>query len=335
VIVIILACFGTPADAWSATDDGALLKQAQEIFQPLPKDMGTTAFPVVPERVSLGRALFFDPRVSADGTVSCATCHQAAHYGTDGLAKSRGPHGRLTARNAPTVLNAALQIKQGWRGDWDDVESQATKALIDPAMYGQPSFAAAMGKLKAIAGYQPMFRKAFPGEPDPVTPENWGKAIGAYERTLATPSPFDRFLAGDAAALAPEAKKGLQKFIDNGCVDCHSGPGVGGGMFQKFGLAGNYWKETHSAVIDKGRFDITHKRDDLYFFKVPSLRNVAMTAPYFHDGSVSTLEDAVRIMAKLQVRTTLSPDDVHDLIAFLKSLTGPLPEPFAPPASVR
>jgi len=323
------------ASAWAADDDAALLKQAQEAFQPLPKDLGTKEFPITQARIDLGRALFFDSRISVDGSLSCASCHQPAHYGTDGLAKSRGPRGQPTARNAPTVLNAALQIKQGWRGDWDNVEDQATKALVDPSMYGHSSYGAAMAPIKAISGYLPMFQRAFPGEADPITPGNWGKAIGAYERTLVTPSRFDRFLAGDATALSSEEKTGLHKFIDDGCVDCHSGLGVGGGMFQIFGLTGHYWKETHSAKIDRGRFDVTHKRDDLYFFKVPSLRNVAMTAPYFHDGSASTLADAVRIMAKLEVAATVSPDDVRDIVAFLKSLTGTLPEQFAPPVPAR
>ncbi|HLI14167.1 MAG TPA: cytochrome c peroxidase [Alphaproteobacteria bacterium] len=331
MLLAAAACAGLLAQGWAAGADDALLKQAREIFQPLPTDMGTTAFPVTPARVALGRALFFDVRLSVDGMVSCVTCHQPAHYGADGLARSRGARGRLTARNTPSVLNAALQLKQGWRGDWDDVESQATAALVSPDMYGQPSLAAAMAKLKSIAGYRALFAKAFPGEADPETPANWGKAIGAYERTLVTPAPFDRFLAGDATALSPEARKGLGIFIDSGCVDCHAGPGVGGGMIQKFGLAGDYWKATHSKTIDKGRFDITHKRDDLYFFKVASLRNVAKTAPYFHDGSVADLADAVRIMAKLQVQRTFTDAEVRDVIAFLDSLTGALPADFAPP----
>jgi cytochrome c peroxidase len=330
----LAACIAAPAIAQAAAGDATLLKDARASFQPLPRDMGTKDFPTTPARVALGRALFFDPRLSIDGKVSCAICHQPAHYGTDGLALSRGPDGRVTARNAPTVLNAALQVSQGWRGDWPNVESQAVAALTDPAMYGQPSPAAATDRLKAIPGYLPLFRKAFPGETDPITPLNWGKAIGAYERTLVTPAPFDRFLAGDASALSPEAKRGLRKFLDNGCMDCHAGPGVGGGMIQKFGLAGDYWKETHSARIDKGRFDLTHQDDDLYFFKVPSLRNVARTAPYFHDGSVSGLPEAVRIMGRLQIQTDLDTADTSDIVAFLRSLAGRPPASFAPPPAL-
>ena len=315
--------------AAAAEDDSVLLKDARIGLETLPKDMATSEFPITPALVELGRALYFDPRISVDGTVSCARCHQPALYGTDGLPKSRGARDQANQRNAPTVLNAALQIKQNWRGDRENVEDQATKALIEPSVYGQPNFGAAMDRLKAIAGYLRMFQRALPEEADPITPRNWGKAIGAYERTLVTPSRFDAFLAGDLTALSSEEKKGLRKFIDIGCIDCHSGPGVGGGMIQKFGLKEDYWKETKSAKIDKGRFDITRDPSDMYFFKVPSLRNVAMTAPYFHDGSVRSLEDAVRIMAKVQIGTSLNAEDTRAIVAFLNSLTGALPDQFA------
>src|SRR5579885_3074576 len=169
-------------------DDTWLLTDSQAIFKPLPADMATADFPITPERVALGRALFFDPRVSVDGTVSCARCHQPSLYGTDGLAKSRGNHDKPNPRNAPTVLNAALQFVAHWRGDRKNVEDQATQALIGPPSFGNADYASAMAKLKAIPGYAAMFQRAFPGEADPVTPENWGKAIGAYERTLVTPA---------------------------------------------------------------------------------------------------------------------------------------------------
>ena len=176
---------------WAATpDDEALLKQAQATFKPLPKDMGTAEYPITPERVTLGRLLFFDPRISLDGTVSCSKCHQPYLYGTDALAKPIGVKDRQNPRNAPTVLNAALQMSAHWRGDRVNVEDQATKALIGPPSFGQPEFQAAMAKIKAIPTYPEMFRKAFPTDEEPITPENWGKAIGAYERTLVTPSPL-------------------------------------------------------------------------------------------------------------------------------------------------
>ena len=313
-----------------AADNGAdLLKQAQDIFKPLPKDMATAEFPITPDRVALGRKLFFDPRVSVDGTVSCARCHQPALYGTDGLAKPHGAHDKLNPRNAPTVFNAALEFVAHWRGDRKNVEDQAKQALVGPPSFGNPDYAAAMARLKAIPGYPEMFRKVFPGENDPVTPDNWAKAIGAYERTLVTPSPFDRYLAGDTKALSSAAQEGLRTFIDTGCVACHNGPDIGGGMYQKFGVVEDYWKETGSKEIDKGRFDVTHDQADMYVFKVPGLRNVAMTPPYFHDGSVTTLAKAVHVMAKVQLGRTLSEADANKIVAFLGSLTGKLPADFA------
>ncbi len=319
----------TSSVAWAAMpDEAALLKQAQAIFKPLPKDMGTAEYPIAPERVTLGRLLYFDPRISLDGTVSCAKCHQPDLYGTDALAKPIGVKDRQNPRNAPTVLNAALQIAAHWRGDRVNVEDQAMKALIGPPSFGQPDFQLAMAKIKAIPGYGEMFRKAFPANNEPITPENWRKAIGAYERTLVTPSPFDAYLAGDIQALSPSARVGLRKFIDTGCIACHSGVGVGGGVYQKFRVVEDYWKETHSQVIDKGRSDVTNNPADLYVFKVPVLRNVAVTPPYFHDGSVATLPEAVHVMGKVQLGKDLSKQDVDAIVTFLGSLTGRLPKDF-------
>ncbi|HET9652000.1 MAG TPA: cytochrome c peroxidase, partial [Usitatibacter sp.] len=229
-----------------------------------------------------------------------------------------------------TVLNAALQVSAHWRGDRTGVEDQAIKALVGPPSFGNASFDAAVAKMKAIPGYAAMFRKAFPAEADPVTVQNWGKAIGAYERTLVTPSPFDDYLNGNVQALGEKARTGLAKFIETGCASCHNGVGVGGATYQKFGVVAEYWKETHSEPVDKGRFDVTNSPADMYVFKVPGLRNVAMTAPYFHDGSVGSLADAVRIMAKVQLGKELAPDDVQAIVAFLDSLTGRLPAEFQP-----
>ena len=308
-----------------------LLKQARALFKPLPKDMATPEYPVSPARVALGKRLFFDPRISLDGTVSCSRCHQVSLYGTDALAKAVGVKDRVNPRNAPTVLNAALEFAAHWRGDRKNVEDQATQALIGPPSFGEPDYAAAMARLKAIRGYAPLFARAFPGEKDPITPENWGFAIGAYERTLVTPSPFDAYLKGNTRALSPMARSGLGKFISTGCAACHNGVDVGGGMFQKFGVMKDYWKETGSTQIDKGRYDVTGKTGDMYVFKVPSLRNVAMTPPYFHDGSVATLPQAIRVMAKVQLGKTLSDQDVREITAFLNSLTGTLPADFHEP----
>jgi cytochrome c peroxidase len=313
----------------AASNDAELLRDAQRLFKPLPKDAATAEFPITPERVELGRRLFFDPRISADGTVSCARCHQPALYGTDGLPKARGAFDRLNDRRAPTLLNAALEFKAHWRGDRENVEDQASQAATGPASFGNPDNASTMSKVNAIAGYPELFRKAFAAEPDPVTIGNWGKAIGAYERTLLTPSRFDGYLAGNSESLSEPERQGLRTFMNTGCGGCHNGVVVGGGMFRKFGVVEDYWKETGSKEVDKGRFDVTNNPADMYVFKVPGLRNVAMTPPYFHDGSARTLPEAVRIMAKVQLGKTLSDQDTNAIVRFLGSLTGKVPANFA------
>jgi cytochrome c peroxidase len=197
--------------AQAASNDAQLLLDAQRVFKPLPKDAATAEFPITPERVELGRKLFFDPRISVDGTVSCSRCHQAALYGTDGLPKARGAFDKLNDRRAPTVFNAALQFKAHWRGDRENVEDQASQAPTGPASFGNPDNASSIAKVKAIPGYTELFRKAFPAEPDSVTIGNWGKAIGAYERTLLTPSHFDEYLAGNAEALSAPSDRGYAR----------------------------------------------------------------------------------------------------------------------------
>lgn len=315
--------------------DNALLTRAQALFKPLPADAATPDRPITPELVSLGRALFFETRVSTDGKQSCGECHQPMYYGTDALPRSVGNTGKVLPRNVPTVFNTAMQFAQHYGGNRVDVEEQALKALVSPLAYGNKDFAAAEARLRAITGYRPMFERAFPGQAEPVTAENWSKAIGAYERTLLTPAPFDRFLKGDTAALSAQAKQGLDKFINLGCAGCHSGVTVGGQMYQKFGLTQDYWNLTGSTEIDifkgrdKGRFQDTKKDEDAFIFKVQQLRNVAVTPPYFHDGSVAELPDAVRVMGKLQLGRDLADGDVADIVAFLESLTGEVPQQFA------
>jgi cytochrome c peroxidase len=325
VLAVALAITATTV----SSADKSLLEQARSAFTPLPQTIATPDNPLTPEKVALGRMLFFEPRVSVDGTVSCSRCHQPGLYSTDALPKPIGALHRENPRNAPVIFNAALQIAEHWRGDRTSVEDQAMQALIGPPSFGNPSYEVAMAKLKAIPGYPELFARAFPDDKEPITPQNWAKAIGAYERTLVTPAPFDAYLEGNDRALTAEAQAGLREFMQVGCAGCHNGAGVGGGMFQKFGLVEDYWKETRSPTPDKGRFDVTHKDADLYVFKVPILRNVARTPPYFHDGSVATLPEAVRIMAKVQLGKTLSETQIADIVAFLDSLTGRIPDTFA------
>jgi cytochrome c peroxidase len=329
----LLAAFAS-ALAAEETEQG-LLDRARALFKPLPADAGTAQRPLRPERVALGRALFFETRVSTDGKQSCAACHQPSLHGTDALPRSVGNQGRIIPRNAPTVFNTALQFVQHYGGNRVDVEEQAVKALVSALAYGNADYAAAEARLRALPGYRAMFEKAFPGEPEPVTAENWGKAIGAYERTLLTPAAFDRYLGGDTSALSAQAKQGLDKFMSYGCSGCHNGVTVGGQMYQKFGITQDYWTLTGSKEIDlfkgrdKGRFQDTKNEADAFIFKVQQLRNVAVTPPYFHDGSVAQLGDAVRIMAKLQLARDLNDADVADIVAFLESLTGDVPPQFA------
>lgn len=317
------------ATAEGSLSDAPLMEQARELFKPLPEDLATDAYPTTAARVALGRKLFFDPRISLDGTVSCANCHRPGLYGTDALPKSVGVEHRLNARNAPTVLNAALQSTAHWIGDRENVEDQAAKALIGRSSFGNSDVSAAARKIIELPGYADEFKQAFPGDPEPVKPDNWGRAIGAYERTLVTPSPFDAYLKGDADALKGLARQGLKAFIDIGCVSCHNGVGIGGTSFKKFGIFGDYWKETGSQTRDEGRFAATKDPADRWLFKVPTLRNVAMTPPYFHDGSVATLSEAIRVMGKLQLNKDLTPTQIDELSAFLTSLTGDLPPGFA------
>ena len=313
----------------AAGKDAALLKQAQEIFQSLPKDMATAEFPITRERVELGRALFFDPRLTIDTNMSCSSCHQPAFYGTDALPKPTGVKQRPHPRHVPTNLNAGTSFVIHWRGNRTNLEDQVFQALTSPITSGQPDEKAVIDRLARIPGYTPLFKAAFPDEPQPLTLRNVAKAVGAYERTLVTPSPFDAYLAGNWEALPPAARAGLEKFIDSGCVACHHGVGVGGGMYREFGVVEDYWKATGSDPIDKGRFDVTKDPNDLYVFRVASLRNVAMTPPYFHDGSVATLPEAVKVMARVQLGVSLNDADTGDIVAFLESLTGELPENFA------
>lgn len=319
---------GAPSGADGAAAREAavrLVARAQAQFGALPKPPESP-----PELVALGRRLFFETRVSADGQVGCVTCHQPALWGTDGLPVSKGAFGRLNPRNAPTVFNSAHQFAAHWRADRESVEDQARRALLGKPSFGLESNEQAVKKLSGLPGYAEAFQRAFPQSSAPVSVENWGVAIGAYERTLVTPAPLDAFLNGDSSALSSQAQAGLQTFLDFGCGRCHGGALLGGASTAKFGVTTAYAPLTQSEPIDAGRFDVTHDEADRFVFKVPSLRNVQKTAPYFHDGSVTSLPRAIEIMAQVQLGATFTPAQVSDVVAFLESLTGPVPESFAP-----
>lgn len=318
----------------AASDDQALLDKARALFKPLPASAALENTALTPERVALGKALFYETRVSSDGRQGCVSCHNPAYHGGDSLPLSMGIHGKVLPRNAPTVFNTALLVAQHYGGNRASVEEQAVKALTSPVAYGNANYEQAEKKLVQL-GYQPWFDKAFAGEAKTLSADNWGKAIGAFERTLLTPAPFDSYLKGDSQALSAQAKQGLKTFIDTGCAGCHNGVTVGGQSFQKFGITQDYWLLTGSTEkeafkgYDKGRYQDTKNDADAFMFKVSQLRNVAMTPPYFHDGSAATLPQAVRIMAQLQLGKQLSDAQVADIVNFLESLTGQVPADFA------
>ncbi len=297
-----------------------LLDQAKQHFSPLPLVFETPDNPLTPAKVALGKLLFYDPRVSADGSSSCFKCHWTNLYFTDGLKTSIGGNCRPGPRNSPTVLNAAGEISQHWVGNRSSVEDQAKHALAVPGSYGHASYAEAEKRIREL-GYTRLFQDAFPGGQDPVTADHFAQAVGAFERTLSTPSRFDEYLNGNTKALTAAEAEGLKAFMQIGCAGCHNGAPVGGRMYQKFGVKQAYWELTKSEKPDEGRFTVTQNPSDRYVFKVPPLRNVQMTAPYFHDGSVARLEDAVAIMARLQLGKTLSDAQAASIIDFLDVLT--------------
>ena len=319
---VIVLSIATGANV-GAQESGDLLARAKQIFgSPLPQVISSETNPITPAKVKLGKVLFYETRVSLDGTVSCARCHPFDLYAADGLKKSIGIQCKVNPRNAPSILNAAGEISEHWVGNRKDVEDQATEALLGPASFAMTS---AESVLIEIGGYLPLFQEAFPGDKNPISAENFGKAIGAFERTLVTPSPFDDFLKGNEKALTEGQTQGLKTFIEAGCMTCHSGTYVGGQMYQKFGVLEPYWTYTKSDTIDQGRYEVTKQESDRYSFKVPILRNVEKTPPYFHDGSVSSLVDAVWIMGKIQLGKDLTKQEKEDIVSFLASLTGVIP----------
>jgi len=330
-ILFIVAC-NNKSDQTSTSapsikkSDKELLQQAQHIFKPLPSLAESAENPITPERVKLGKLLFFDTRLSKTGNNSCNSCHNLATFGVDNLPTSKGDDGKFGSRNSPSCINAAFQVAQFWDGRAKDVEEQAGGPILNPAEMAIPSKDFLVKKLKKVKEYVDLFKVAYPSDKDPLTYNNIQKSIGAFERTLATPSPFDKYLTGDSTALDADQKQGLAAFIKVGCIQCHNGVGIGGSTFQKFGVYADYRTFTHSKTNDEGRKNITKLESDKDFFKVPSLRNVAKTFPYFHDGSVSDLKQAVLIMGKAQLNKDLTETQVNDIVSFLNSLTGNLPE---------
>jgi cytochrome c peroxidase len=277
---------------------------------------------------ALGRELFWDARVSSDGKTACASCHFARDWGADRRRFSPDARAALTSRHSPTVFNSMSQPALRWLSDRKDGAHQAESSMT--GSMGFASKEAGVAKLAEL-DYLPKFRAAFPQDPQPLSAANYGHALASYQATLTTPAPFDRFLAGDDGALSERQKAGLKRFVATGCAACHSGVNLGGTMLRKFGQAKDYWLETGSEKPDAGRFAVTKKDEDRYVFRVAMLRNVAKTAPYFHDGSVDSLERAVRIMASVQLGIALDAAAVGEIVSFLEALTGDVPPNYAPP----
>ena len=330
--VLALALMAASSGAQAAD---TLMDRAKELFKPIPAKAPDIADnPVTPEKAALGKMLYFDPRLSSSQLISCNTCHNLGMGGDDNLETSLGHGWAKGPRNAPTVLNSVFNVAQFWDGRAKDLKEQAKGPVQNPVeMNHTPE--AVVATLKSMPEYVEMFRKAFPKDKDPVTFDNMAKAIEAFEATLLTPdAPFDRYLKGDEKALSEQQKKGLALFIDKGCAGCHNGVNIGGGDYQKFGVAEAPSKDVLPPE-DTGRQKVTGKEEDKYVFRVAPLRNVAITAPYFHSGKVWNLKKAVMIMGDTQLgKGTISEADAEAITAFLKSLTGKQPEvvyPVLPP----
>jgi len=300
--------------------------KASLFFKPLPSTSDNPENPSNADKIALGKMLYFDVRLSKNQTQSCNTCHNLETFGVDNLPTSPGDAGTLGSRNSPTVLNSSLQFVQFWDGRSKDVEDQAGGPIVNPVEMAMDSHDFTVERIKSIPEYKELFAKAFAGEENPYTYLNITRAIGSFERTLLTPSRFDDYLNGNKEALTEKEFSGMAQFINNGCTTCHSGVLLGGNSYQKFGVMGDYWTETKSKNIDLGRFDVTKNEADKYFFKTSQLRNIEKTAPYFHDGSIATLEEAIKIMAKIQLGKDLKKQEIDDIVAFLKTLTGEVPK---------
>ena len=311
-----------------AADWQALPEQA-----PAPADNPTT-----PEKVELGRMLYMEPRFSSTGTISCNSCHNVMLGGEDNRAVSMGVHGQTGGRSAPTVWNSGFSSSQFWDGRANTLEDQAKGPVVNPIEMGMSELEEAMNRVRDIPGYRPWFEKAF-GSDNPMTVDNAARAVAAYERTLVTPnSPFDRYVKGDKQAMSEQQLRGMKLFADSGCVSCHSGPAFNGpvmepgaGFFMKFPtFTDSEYVAKYGFLDDTGRFTVTGKGVDRHVWKVPTLRNIEITAPYFHNGSVKTLDEAVRVMAKTQLNKDLADQQVADINAFLSALTGEFPEQSMP-----
>jgi cytochrome c peroxidase len=324
VLMLMLAVVvALTAGAAVSADD--LMLQAQKRFKPIPKDIPQIkGKSFSQEKIDLGKMLYFEPRLSASALISCNTCHNVGLGGADFQETSVGHRWQKGPRNAPTVLNSVFNMAQFWDGRAEDLKQQA-KGPVQASVEMNNTPEATIVVLKSMPEYPALFKKAFPGQADPVTFDNMAEAIEAFEATLLTPqSLFDQFLTGKKDALTAQQKEGLKTFMDKGCVTCHGGINMGGEAYFPFGLV----ERPRSEIIagDMGRYKITQSKSDEYVFKAPSLRNIDLTPPYFHSGKVWALREAVQIMGSAQLGAMISDAEADRIVAFLKTTTGVQPK---------
>lgn len=323
---------------WASLSANAdeLLNKAQALFKPIPDDPPELKDnPLTPEKIELGRMLYFEPRLSKSWLISCNTCHNVGLAGVDLQETSIGHGWQKGPRNAPTVLNAVFNVAQFWDGRAEDLKAQA-KGPVQAGVEMNNTPARVVETLKSIPEYVKRFETAFPNETDPVTFDNMARAIEAFEATLLTPNaPLDRYLAGDNKALSSQEKKGLATYIEKGCAGCHAGVNLGGQGYYPFGVVEKPGAELLPPE-DKGRFAVTRSATDEYVFRAPPLRNIAITPPYFHTGKVWSLRQAVAIMGASQLGIQLSDKETDAIVAFLEAVTGTQPKteyPILPPST--
>jgi len=311
----IAAILLAPQSSDAGISASAPVAETVEPISPIPDSV-----PLDPRKVSLGGRLFDDPRLSGDNSTACASCHVLSKGGTDGLRRSIGIHARAGEINAPTVFNSGFNFRQFWNGRAVSLEDQIDGPFLD-AKEMDSAWPATIAKLKLDERYKSEFAAIYR---DGIQPASVKDAIATYERSLITPnSRFDRYLKGDRGALTRDETEGYRRFKSYGCIACHQGVNVGGNMFERLGIMRDYFKDRGNIMpADLGRFNVTGIESDTHVFKVPGLRNVALTAPYFHDGSAATLEQAVVIMGTYQLGIAIPIDDVALIVKFLRTLTG-------------
>lgn len=306
-------------------DPQVLRERAKKVLGVLPTEFNSPENPLTDEKIDLGRMLYYDGRLSLSGSIACNDCHLLDNFGVDSMPTSQGHLSQFGDRNSPTVYNAGGHLAQFWDGRAPTLEEQAKGPVLNPVEMAMPDEKTVVSTLQGIPGYVDAFVAAFPDSPDPITYDNMAKAIGAFERRLVTPAPFDKWMSGDDTALSKPALAGLQLFLDTDCQSCHTGFAIGGTMYQKLGT-----EKPWPGLKDNGRFEVSKDERDRFVFKVPTLRNVAKTGPYLHDGSIDSLEQMVAKMVEHQTKRAgaFTAEEMANMLAFLDALTGEIPKDY-------